>query len=173
MTIEEGTTALLNIGASVMNINILKDGISIFTRDITVGGNRYTEALQRDFGLTYEDAEKVKRGEEVEGADQEQIAGVMSSVTDDIVAETQRSFEFFRSTTGSDKVSRVLVSGGCARIGNFTTVLSERLEIPVEVVDPFKKIKIDPKRFESAVIAESAPLCAVAVGLAIRRPGDR
>lgn len=171
--IEEGTTALLNIGASVMNINILKDGISIFTRDITVGGNRYTEALQRDFGLTYEDAEKVKRGEEVEGADKEQIAGVMSSVTDDIVAETQRSFEFFRSTTGSDKVSRVLVSGGCARIGNFTTVLSERLEIPVEVADPFRKIKIDPKRFEPTVIAESAPLCAVAVGLAIRRLDDR
>jgi type IV pilus assembly protein PilM len=170
---EEGTTALLNIGASVMNINILKDGISIFTRDITVGGNRFTEALQRDFGLTYEDAEKVKRGEDVEVADKEQIAGVMSSVTDDIVAETQRSFEFFRSTTGSDKVSRVLVSGGCARIGNFTTVLSERLEIPVEVVDPFKKIKIDPKRFEAAMIAESSPLCAVAVGLAIRRPGDR
>jgi len=171
--IEEGTTALLNIGASVMNINILKDGVSIFTRDITVGGNRYTEALQRDFGFTYEDAEKVKRGDEVEGADQEQLSSVMSSVTDDIVAETQRSFEFFRSTTGSDKVSRVLVSGGCARIGNFITVLSGRLEVPVEVVDPFKKIKIDPKRFESTVIAESAPLCAVAVGLAIRRPGDR
>jgi len=170
---EEGTTALLNIGASVMNINILKDGISIFTRDITVGGNRYTEALQRDFGLTYEDAEKVKRGEAFDAADKEQIAGVMSSVTDDIVAETQRSFEFFRSTTGSDKVSRVLVSGGCARIGNFTTVLSERLEIPVEVVDPFKKIKIDPKRFESTLIAASSPLCAVAVGLAIRRVGDR
>jgi len=171
--IEGGTTALLNIGASVMNINILKDGISIFTRDITVGGNRYTEALQRDFGLTYEDAEKVKRGEEVEGADKEQLIGVMSSVTDDIVAETQRSFEFFRSTTGSDTVSRVLVSGGCARIGNFTAVLSERLEIPVEVADPFKKIKIDPKRFDSTVIAEAAPLCEVAVGLAIRRPGDR
>jgi len=171
--IETGITALLNIGASVMNINILKDGMSIFTRDITVGGNRYTEALQRDFGLTYEDAEKVKRGEEVEGADKERISGVMSSVTDDIVAETQRSFEFFRSTTGSDKVSRVLVSGGCARIHNFTSVLSERLEMPVEVVDPFKNVTIDPKRFEHAVIAESAPLCAVAVGLAIRRPGDR
>lgn len=172
-SIETGTTALLNIGASVMNINILKDGMSIFTRDITVGGNRYTEALQRDFGLTYEDAEKVKRGESVDGADTERISGVMSAVTDDIVAETQRSFEFFRSTTGSDKVSRVLVSGGCARIGNFTSVLSERLEMPVEVVDPFKNITIDSKRFEPSVLAESGPLCAVAVGLAIRRPGDR
>jgi type IV pilus assembly protein PilM len=170
---ELGITALLNIGASVMNINILKDGTSIFTRDISVGGNRYTEALQRDFGLTYEDAEKVKRGEAVANVDQEQLTSVMSSVTDDIVTETQRSFEFFRSTTSSDKVSRVIVSGGCARIGNFTTVLSERLEIPTEVANPFKNIKIDTKRFDPALIAESAPLSAVAVGLAIRRPGDR
>jgi len=170
---ELGITALLNIGASVMNINILKDGTSIFTRDISVGGNRYTEALQRDFGLTYEDAEKVKRGEAVANVDQEQLTSVMSSVTDDIVTETQRSFEFFRSTTSSDKVSRVIVSGGCARIGNFTTVLSERLEIPTEVANPFKNIKIDTKRFDPALIAELAPLSAVAVGLAIRRPGDR
>jgi type IV pilus assembly protein PilM len=172
-TVEAGVTALLNIGASVMNVNILKDGASIFTRDINVGGNRYTEALQRDFGLTYEDAEKVKRGEEVEGADREQIAAAMATVTDDIVSETQRSFDFFRSTTGSEQVSRVLVSGGCARIGNFTSVLSERLEIPVEVVNPFKNVKVDPKRFDASLIADSAPLSAVAVGLAIRRPGDR
>jgi type IV pilus assembly protein PilM len=171
--VEGGITALLNIGASVMNINILKDGASIFTRDINVGGNRYTEALQRDFGLSYEDAEKVKRGEDVEGADHEQLSSALAAVTEDIVSETQRSFDFFRSTTGSEQVSRVLVSGGCARIGNFTSVLSERLEIPVEVANPFKNIKVDPKRFDASLIADSAPLSAVAVGLAIRRPGDR
>jgi len=170
---EAGITALLNIGASVMNINILKDGMSIFTRDITVGGNRYTEALQREFGLTYEDAEKVKRGGSVEGQDKEQIAGVMSAVTEDIVGETQRSFDFFRSTTGSEQVTRVLVSGGCARIGNFTPVLSQRIEIPVEITNPFKNIKIDPKRFDLAFLQEAGPQSAVAVGLAIRRPGDR
>lgn len=171
--LEGGVLALLNIGASVMNINILNDGVSIFTRDITVGGNRYTEALQRDFGLTYEDAEKVKRGESADGVDADQIANVMTSVTDDIVAETQRSFEFFRSTTGSDRVSRILVSGGCARVGNFTNMLSERLGIPAEVVNPFRNIKVDAKKFDAAFMAESAPLSAVAVGLAIRRPGDR
>ncbi len=170
---EAGITALLNIGASVMNINILKDGMSIFTRDITVGGNRYTEALQREFGLTYEDAEQVKRGEGAAGADQQQVASVMSSVTEDIVGETQRSFDFFRSTTGSEMVSRVLVSGGCARIGNFTAVLSERIGIPTEITNPFKNIKIDPKRFNPASLQEAGPQCAVAVGLAIRRPGDR
>jgi len=171
--VEPGITALLNIGASVMNINILKDGTSTFTRDITVGGNRYTEALQRDFGLTYEEAERVKLGETVEGHDKDQLAGLVSSVTEDIVAEVQRSFDFFRSTTGSDKVSRVLVSGGCARIANFTSVLSERLEIPVEVTNPFKNIKVDPKRFDPTFMSEAAPLAAIAVGLAMRRPGDR
>jgi type IV pilus assembly protein PilM len=170
---EAGVTALLNIGASVMNINILKDGASIFTRDITVGGNRYTEALQREFGLTYEDAEKVKRGETIEAAGPDQIAAVMSSVTEDIVAETQRSLDFFRSTTGSEHVSRVLVSGGCARIGHFTSILGERIEIPVEITNPFKNIKVDPKRFNAASLQESGPQSAVAVGLAIRRPGDR
>ncbi len=170
---EEGTTALLNIGASVMNINILKDEMSIFTRDITVGGNRYTEALQRDFGLSFEDAEKVKRGESVEGADQEQLASAMEAVTEDIVSEIERSFDFFRQTTGSETVNRVLVSGGCARIANFTNLLSQRLNIPVEVSNPFKNIKIDPKKFDPAFVSEAAPLCAVAVGLAIRRPGDR
>ncbi len=170
---EAGITALLNIGASVMNINILKDGMSIFTRDVTVGGNRYTEALQRDLGLTFEDAEKVKRGEAVDAAGHDQIAGIISSVTEDIVAETQRSLDFFRSTTGSEQVSRILVSGGCARIGNFTSVLGQRIEIPVETTNPFKNIKVDPKRFNPALLQEAGPQSAIAVGLAIRRPGDR
>jgi len=171
--VEAGITALLNIGASVMNINILRDGVSIFTRDITVGGNRYTEALQRDAGLSYDDAEKIKRGETVGGADTDQLNGIIGAVTEDIVGEIQRSFDFFRSTTGSDKVSRVLLSGGCAKISEFTRVLSERLEIPVDIINPFKNIKVDPKFFEAGFISDAAPLAAIAVGLAMRRPSDR
>jgi type IV pilus assembly protein PilM len=171
--VEAGITALLNIGASVMNINILRDGVSIFTRDITVGGNRYTEALQRDAGLSYDDAEKIKRGETVDGADRDQLNGIIATVTEDIVGEIQRSFDFFRSTTGSDKVSRVLLSGGCAKISQFTKVLSERLEIPVDIINPFKNIKVDPKYFEAGFISDAAPLAAIAVGLAMRRPSDR
>ena len=171
--VEAGITALLNIGASVMNINILRDGVSIFTRDITVGGNRYTEALQRDAGLSYDDAEKIKRNEAVDGADRDQLNGIIATVTEDIVGEIQRSFDFFRSTTGSDKVSRVLLSGGCAKISQFTKVLSERLEIPVDIINPFKNIKVDPKYFEAGFISDAAPLAAIAVGLAMRRPSDR
>lgn len=171
--LEAGTTALLNIGASVMNINVLRDGMSIFTRDITVGGNRYSEALQRDFGLSYDDAENVKQGGTAEGVDREQVAGAMAAVTEDIVAEIQRSFDFFRSTTGSEAVQRVLVSGGCAKIERFTTILAERLEVPVEVTNPFKNIKVDPRKFDAAYMESVSPMFGVAVGLAIRRPGDR
>jgi type IV pilus assembly protein PilM len=170
---EAGTTALLNIGASVMNINILRDGMSIFTRDITAGGNRYSEALQRDFGLSYDAAEEIKQTGATEGVDREQIAQTMSSVTEDIVAEIQRSFDFFRSTTGSEAVQRVLVSGGCAKIERFTSILAERLELPVEVTNPFKNIKVDPKKFDPAFMESVAPMFGVAVGLAIRRSGDR
>ncbi len=170
---EAGTTALLNIGASVMNINILKDGVSTFTRDVTVGGNRYSEALQKDFGLSTEDAEKVKRGEDVDGVDKQQAAGILSSVTEDIVTEIQRSFEFYRSTAGSEKLARALISGGCTRIPGFLSVLSERLEVPAEIANPFKNIRYDPKRFNLAFMEEAGPMAAVAVGLAIRRPGDR
>ncbi len=170
---ESGTTALLNIGASVMNINILRDGMSIFTRDITVGGNRYSEALQRDFGLSYEDAERIKQGGDAEGTDREQVAQTLSSITEDIVAEIQRSFDFFRSTTGSETVQRILVSGGCAKINRFTSILSERMEMPVEVTNPFKNIKVDPKKFDTAYMEAVSPMFGVAVGLAIRRPGDR
>jgi type IV pilus assembly protein PilM len=170
---EAGITALLNIGASVTNINILRDGVSIFTRDITVGGNRYAEALQRDAGLSYEDAEKAKRGEHVDGADSEQVNSIIASVTEDIVGNVQQSFDFFRSTTGSDRVAHVLTSGGCSKIPDFIKILSERLEVPVEVVNPFKNIKVDPKHFDAAQISESAPLAAIAVGLATRRPNDR
>ncbi len=170
---EGGITALLNIGASVTNINILRDGMSIFTRDITVGGNRYAEALQRDLGLSFEDAERVKRGGSAEGADADQAQNIIAAVTEDIVGNVQQSFDFFRSTTGSENVSRVLVAGGCAKIPDFIKILSERLEVPVEVVNPFKNIKVDPKHFDAAFVSESAPLAAVAVGLAMRRPGDR
>jgi type IV pilus assembly protein PilM len=168
-----GVAALLNVGATVMNINILKDGMSTFTRDITVGGNRYTDAIQKDFGLTYEDAERVKRGDDVDGVDREQASGVISSVTEDIVAEIQRSFEFFRSTSGNEKVEQVLLSGGCARVRNFSTILGERLEVPVEITNPFKNVRVDPKKFNPAFMEEAGPMAAVAVGLAIRRPGDR
>ena len=175
--IQEGEiVALVNIGASVMNINILKSGNSVFTRDISIGGNRYTEAIQRDLGLSYEDAERAKEAQLAEGVDQEALNNALTAVSAEISAEISRSFDYFKTTGAQDQqdhLDKILVSGGVAKIKGFVSDLSEKLGLPTEVVNPFRKVEINPKLFNMEFVQEMAPAAAVGVGLAIRRPGDR
>jgi len=86
--------ALLNIGASTINMSILKGGISVFTRDSSLGSNLHTEALQREFNITYEFAEKLKRGEPVENVSVEDANAVIESASEEILTEISRSFDF-------------------------------------------------------------------------------
>jgi type IV pilus assembly protein PilM len=164
--------ALLNIGASTINMSILKGGISVFTRDSSLGSNLHTEALQREFNLTYELAEKLKRGESVENVPAEDAVSVIESASEEILSEISRSFDYYRSTTLHEDISEVILSGGCALIKNFAPMISERTGIETRIVEPFRNIKI-PKRLDTAYIEEIAPMMAVAVGLALRKQGDR
>jgi len=165
--------ALVNIGASVMNIHIVKGGNFSFTRDITsTGGNRYTEMIQRDLNVSYEQAEQLKRGESVEGVASDALAGIMGTMNGEVAAEIGRSFDYFRSTSGHDTIDRVLLSGGTAKIAGLAPFLSERLGVPVEVVDPFRNLQIG-KNVDQTLLQSVGPQAAVVVGLATRRPGDR
>lgn len=164
--------ALLNIGASTINLSILKNGISVFTRDSSLGSNIHTEALQREFNLSYENAERLKRGEAVENVSPEDAAAVVEAASEEIISEIIRSFDYFRSTTVHEDIAQVVLSGGCALIPKFADMISAKAGIETRVADPFKHIKI-PKRFDEAHIREVAPIMAVAVGLALRRQGDR
>ena len=94
-------TALVNIGASVMNINIMKAGSSMFTRDIPIGGNRYTEAIQRELGMTYEDAEATKKGKGHADADADAVTAVVDGVNAEVASEIARTIDYFK-TTGSE-----------------------------------------------------------------------
>ena len=89
------TVALLNIGASVMNINIVRGGAPLFTRDVSVGGNQYTDALQKELELSFEDAENLKRGQAMPGVSEEQKSAVLRSVSEILVLEIQKTFDFF------------------------------------------------------------------------------
>jgi Tfp pilus assembly PilM family ATPase len=84
----------------------------------------------------------------------------------------QKTFDFFKATAASDRIDRIMVSGGASRAEGFTEMLAERFEAPVEPFDPFKRVLFDAKRF-SVDAAEVAPTVAVAVGLGLRRVGDR
>ncbi len=159
--------ALVNVGASTINMNILRGGISVFTRDSAIGSNLHTEVLQREFNLTYEVAERLKRGEPVENVSPEDAMSVMDLASEEIIAEVNRSFEFFH-----EEINEVILSGGCALIKNFPKLFAEKIGVETKLIQPFKNIKI-PKKFDSAYLEEIAPLLAVATGLALRRHGDR
>lgn len=165
--------ALVNIGASVMSINILKNGTSSFTRDISIGGIRYTETIQKDLNMSYDDADRSKKGEKVEGVEPEMVANVINRVNSDIASEISRSFDFFRTTSAHEEIEKIVLSGGSAKIPSLPGYLQENLGIAVEIADPFRKIEIDKKVFDPEYIKEISPLAAVGLGLAIRRVGDR
>jgi type IV pilus assembly protein PilM len=164
---------LLNAGASATNINILQGEQSVFTRDISIGGNAYTEALQKELNLPFELADRLKRGEAVDGASYEDARPVLRAVTENVMLEIQKTFDFFKATAASDRIDRIVVSGGASRAEGFLEMLGERFQTPVELFDPFRKVAFDAKRLKVDAAADIAPTAAVAVGLALRRAADR
>jgi len=164
---------LLNVGASATNINILQGDQSVFTRDISIGGNAYTEALQKDLNLPFEHADLLKRGGAVDGIAYDEARPVLRAVSENVMLEIQKTFDFFKATAATDQMTRVVVSGGAARAEGFLDMLAERFGAPVEVFDPFRKVAFDAKKFKVDSAAAVGPIAAVAVGLALRRAGDR
>ena len=169
---ENDVVTLLNIGASTMNVNIVKGTRSLFTRDITVGGSQFTDVLQRSLGLNFQQAEAVKRGvvDAASGIEEKSIEPLMNNVTEIVAMEIQKTFDFYRATTEDNEtvVQKILISGGGSKLVGLAQELSQRLELPVEILDPFRNIKVDSKKFDPEYLSEIVPEMAVAVGLAIR-----
>jgi len=164
------TVALLDIGASVMTINVVRGATSIFARDISAGGNQYTDLLQKELNLTFDQAESLKRGGDGDsGATVEQAAPAIQSVSEMLGLEIQRTLDFFRSTAvDSPSIDRMLIAGGSSKVGHLTEYLSEKFQMPVERFDSFRSIRFDHKRFDEEYLRELSPNMAVAVGLGVR-----
>jgi type IV pilus assembly protein PilM len=164
---------LLNAGASAININILSGDQSLFTRDISIGGNAYTEAVQKELALPFESAEQAKKGVAASGVTYEDVRPVLHAMTENVLLEIQKTFDFFKATAASDRIDRILVSGGACAVDGFAQSLEERFNAPVEMFDPFKRIAFDGAKLGLADPMQVVPTAAVAVGLALRRAGDR
>ena len=163
---------LMNAGASAININILQGDQSVFTRDISMGGNAYTEAVQKELDLPFDAAEQIKKGIPVDGATFEEARPVLHAVTDNVLLEIQKTFDFFKATASSEQIDRIMLSGGASRVDGFLEMLQDRFEVSVENFNPFRTVAWDPKKL-GADSTEAAATAAVAVGLALRRVGDR
>lgn len=164
----ELTVALLNLGASVMNINIVKGHTPLFTRDVSVGGNQYTDTLQKELDLGFEEAETLKTGVTLPGISDEARLPVLKSVSEIIVLEIQRTFDFFRATATGEHIRKIYVAGGSARIYGLTDLLQAELGLPVEQLDPFHRIRFDASGPVGEIVSSNPPRLAVAVGLALR-----
>ena len=163
------TVALLNVGASTSNINIVDGARSVFTRDVSFGGNQYTAALQKEFGLTFEQAEQLKCSGRLPGdPEARNLAPVFESVSDTLLLEVQKTFDFYRATSDNGQVQKILLSGGGSKLPRIADFLAENFGVPVEFLDPFRKIKINGRRYDPDYLSAVVPEMAVAVGLALR-----
>jgi type IV pilus assembly protein PilM len=168
-----GIVVLLNAGASAVNINILNGDQSLFTRDISIGGNAYTEAIQRELHLAFDQAEQAKKGVPLDGVAPEDVRSVLHAITANLLLEIQKTFDFFKATASWDRIDRMLLSGGASAVDGLAQALEDRFGAPVEPLDPFRRIAFDPGKGGLPPSDNLAQTAAVAVGLALRRAGDR
>lgn len=163
--------ALINIGASVININIIRDGISLFTRDVQMGGNLYSEEIQKQLGVSTQEAETIKFRSD--HPDQTLIDEIFNRTNDSVTSEIKRSLDFFSANSFDSGIAKIFLSGGAAKTPNLAESIQVRLDTPVEIIDPFRQIAVNEKAFDLEHLQEVGPIAVVAVGLATRRAGDK
>jgi type IV pilus assembly protein PilM len=129
--------------------------------------------MQKELNLPFESAEQAKKGHPVEGVAFDDAVPVLHAMTENVLLEIQKTFDFFKATAASDRIDRVLLSGGASRVDGFAQALEERFGAPVEAFDPFRKIAFDPQKLGVTDTGQVVTTAAVAVGLALRRAGDR
>ncbi len=172
----EQTYALVNIGAAKTNINILAHGVSSFTRDLTVGGNTFTEEIQKQLAVSRDEAEELKRGGAIEHTTKidmvvpQEVDRALRAVAELVTTEIQRSIDFYVATSADTPPAAIYVSGGTARLAAFTRALEARMGVSVVVMDPFRQLQVSDADRE--YVRTIGPAAAAAVGLALRYPGD-
>jgi type IV pilus assembly protein PilM len=163
--------ALVNLGASIMNLNIIRGGVSLFTRDVQMGGSLYTEEIQKQLSLNSDQAEMKKIMAGTSG--DARLIEILQRVNETVALEMRRSLDFYNSTAGDDRITKVYLAGGGAKTAMLVEAVQQKLSLPVEILNPFLRVVVDEKEFDPQYLEELGPLMAVAVGLATRRLGDK
>src|SRR5438874_2246459 len=164
--------ALLNLGASVMNINIVKGTTPLFPRDVSVGGHQYTDSLQKELDLSFDDAEALKLGKKVGTVSEDAKTPILQQVTEIIVLEIQKTFDFFRASAAGEHIEKIYLAGGSSKVPGLVEALRQEFSLPVEIFNPFQRIAPPAQGPGVELIEQNAGQLAVAVGLALRSFDD-
>jgi type IV pilus assembly protein PilM len=169
------SVALINIGAAISNINIIEGGTSIFTRDVSVGGGAFTEEIQKRLHVSQDEAEnhKIAASSGVKDGVPPEVDAILTEVAEGMAGKLQRTLDFFLSASSHASLSRMYLCGGSAKVPALRRLLGERARVPVEIIDPFRRLGDDEARFDMDFIRAHAAEATVGLGLALRRQGDR
>jgi len=160
----EGIVALVNVGHETTNVNVLEDGNPILTRDIPFGSRRVREDLQREKGLTAEQAEDVVQGRE----DVADLSTLVDSSADEVAVGIERASAFLMTRQDGGGLGRIYLSGGGARIPGMADALSRRMNLETDLVNPFEQVPVQPAASETILLEEAAPMLLLPLGLALR-----
>jgi type IV pilus assembly protein PilM len=160
-----GLVVLVNIGNETTNVNLVADGAPILIRDIPFGTRRLREALQRERGLTMEQAEGVLRGH----GDAAQLRAIVDERVDELAIGIERAAAFISAQTGGNGIARAFATGGGAVVKGMIESLGARLGVRTELAHPLQRVAVRPEVMQAVPIDELAPLLMLPVGLALRK----
>jgi type IV pilus assembly protein PilM len=170
-SLESCPIALLNLGAGQSTLQVLgKDG-PVFTRDFFLGGQQITELIQSTLNISLAEAEKIKLGESRTQDLLDKWAPDVLSIIQNWLEEIKKALDFLSASDPENKPTKIMLSGGSAVIPGLSRFLSDGLQLPVELFNPFSKITLDPKSFDPAYLQSLGPQSAIAFGLALRKKG--
>ncbi|UCG66476.1 MAG: type IV pilus assembly protein PilM [Deltaproteobacteria bacterium] len=171
---QSGCHALVHIGAQHLTINVIKDGVSIFTRDSSYGGSQITSEIQKKLNISYQEAERIKLGAKPFATEQRSaIEETFSGTVTRWGQEIKRALDFVATTFTDIKIENILLTGGSSLIPGFSKYLGLETGLKIETLNPFANMEIREKSFDTGYLNYSAPIAPIAIGLALRSIGDR
>ena len=168
-----GSFAIINIGANELQINTVRNGISVFSRDSSYGGARINADIMAAFAVTFEEAERIKLSGSEEKGRRDSLESIFTTQASTWVREIRRALEFVAGTYSGGPVAEILLAGGSCRLPGFAKYLEMETGITVKELNPFFDIAINEKHFDLDYLNYMAPQAGVAVGLALRSIGDK
>ncbi len=171
------TVVLLDIGNAVVTMNVVTDGVTMFTRDLSLGGSDITEEIQRQLNITYQEAELYKMGGGPGTSSDEvlpqEVESIIQDKAEDMAHEIQRSLDFYAATAADSQIDKIAVSGGTAAIPSLVRTIERISGVKTELINPFRNISYDDSKFSPDRIQRWSPIAAISVGLALRRTNER
>lgn len=156
--------AIVDIGAAVMNVNIVHNGESIYIRDQPFGGQHLTQAIQDRFNLSPEEAEAAKRSGTLPDNYE---ADVLKPFCENLALEVARALQFFFTSSQHSVVNYIFLAGGSAAIPGLDEIVAARTQVSTMIANPFAGMELS-SRIAPRQLSADAPSLLVACGLAMR-----